>query len=110
MTDPFRLTTGDPRFNPDKPVTVNGYLYLPPSERRQKIVPGRTPNKPVVEVKRKREAPWPGDRLLDADGTLLPGTSMDIGSRQHVRRVGKRAAGRLLDGKIHDARPEVNHG
>lgn len=45
------------------------------------------------------EAPWPGDRLLDADGTLLPGTSMDIGSRQHVRRVGKRAAGRLLDGR-----------
>lgn len=55
MTDPFRLTTGDPRFDPDKPITVNGYLYLPPSERRQKIVPGRTPNKPVVEVKRKRE-------------------------------------------------------
>lgn len=25
----FRLTTGDPRFDPEKPVTVNGYLYRP---------------------------------------------------------------------------------
>lgn len=51
------------------------------------------------------EAPWKGDRLLDADGTMLPGTSMQIGTRQYVRRVGKKSAGRLLDGVQHDGMP-----
>lgn len=26
---PFALTTGDPAFTPDKPATVNGYLFVP---------------------------------------------------------------------------------
>lgn len=51
------------------------------------------------------EGPWPGYRLLDPNGTLLPGTSMDIGSRQHVRRVAKARAGRLLDGIEHNGLP-----
>lgn len=51
------------------------------------------------------EGPWPFDKLLDADGTLLPGDAMQVGSRQYVRRVGKKAAGRLLDGVQHDGEP-----
>lgn len=34
----FRVTTGDPRFQPDKPVTINGFLYRPvdvPTERKE---------------------------------------------------------------------------
>mgnify|MGYP000119545361 CR=1 FL=1 len=26
---PFALSTGDPAFSPDKPATINGYLFLP---------------------------------------------------------------------------------
>lgn len=29
----FRITTGDPRFDPGKPVTVNGFLYVPAKEK-----------------------------------------------------------------------------
>lgn len=29
----FRLTTGDPRFDPAKPATINGYLFHPAKER-----------------------------------------------------------------------------
>lgn len=31
MNDPVRATTGDPRFDPRKPVTVNGYAFAPVS-------------------------------------------------------------------------------
>jgi hypothetical protein len=54
------------------------------------------------------EGPWRGDRLFQADGTLLPGTSMQVGSRQYIRRIGKKAAGQLLDGVIHQAFPQVS--
>ncbi len=53
------------------------------------------------------EAPWRGDRLLESNGTLLPGTSIQVGNRQYVRRVGKARAGRLLDGREWN---EVPHG
>lgn len=29
----FRITTGDPRFDPSAPVTVNGFLYVPAKEK-----------------------------------------------------------------------------
>lgn len=29
----FRITTGDPRFDPGEPVTVNGFLYVPAKEK-----------------------------------------------------------------------------
>lgn len=29
----FRITTGDPRFEPSAPVTVNGFLYVPAKEK-----------------------------------------------------------------------------
>jgi hypothetical protein len=32
MPEPFALLTADPRFNPNEPVTVNGFLYQPASE------------------------------------------------------------------------------
>lgn len=53
---------------------------------------------------------------LTRDGERL---SLEEGSRRHLspygasaimKRVGKAAAGRMLDGVIHDARPEVRHG
>lgn len=28
----FRITTGDPRFDPSRPVTINGFLYVPAKE------------------------------------------------------------------------------
>ena len=28
----FRVTTGDPRFDPSRPVTINGFLYVPAKE------------------------------------------------------------------------------
>lgn len=51
------------------------------------------------------KGPWRGDQLIDQDGTILPGTSMQVGSRVYVRKVGKKAAGRLLDGVEHSAFP-----
>lgn len=53
------------------------------------------------------EGPWPFDKLLDRDGKLLTGDAWQIGSRVYVRRVGKRAAGRLLDGVEHNGMPEA---
>ena len=32
MTEPFRLTTADARFDPRQPVRVNGFLYHPANE------------------------------------------------------------------------------
>lgn len=29
MPEPFRLTTGDPAFDPRKPIMVNGYHFVP---------------------------------------------------------------------------------
>lgn len=31
----FRITTGDPRFTPGEPVTVNGFLYVPASKENE---------------------------------------------------------------------------
>lgn len=31
----FRITTGDPRFDPGEPVTVNGFLYVPASKENE---------------------------------------------------------------------------
>jgi hypothetical protein len=55
------------------------------------------------------ERPWPGDLLLDRDGKQLPGTSVQVGSRVYIRNIGKKKAGRLLDGVEHDAMPEAPH-
>ena len=33
MADPFELKTADPRFDPRKPVEVNGYLYFPHADQ-----------------------------------------------------------------------------
>ena len=32
MTEPFRLTTADARFDPRQPVRVNGFLYHPANQ------------------------------------------------------------------------------
>ena len=51
MSDPFHLTTTDPRFDPDKPVRVNGYLFLP----AKRVLAGvARHDKPLVEVKRRK--------------------------------------------------------
>ena len=50
MSEPLSLTTADPGFSPDKPIRVNGHLFLP-----AKRVLANKPRKPVlVESKRKR--------------------------------------------------------
>lgn len=45
------------------------------------------------------EGDWPGDKILCVDGAVLPGDAMMVRSRAYIRRIGKRAAGRLLDGR-----------
>lgn len=50
---------------------------------------------------------WPHDTLMAADGTILPGDAMKIGSRACIRRIGKKAAGRLLDGVEHNDMPTL---
>lgn len=50
---------------------------------------------------------WPHDKLMQADGSILPGDSMKVGSRAYIRRVGKKAAGRLLDGREHNGFPVI---
>jgi protein gp37 len=54
-----------------------------------------------------------GDIILDAAGKLCA-SSGDIMRGQApftaMRRIGKKAAGRLLDGQLHDGYPEVTHG
>lgn len=32
MTEPFALRTADARFNPNEPISVNGFLYHPANE------------------------------------------------------------------------------
>ncbi|ACL58708.1 phage Gp37/Gp68 family protein [Methylobacterium nodulans] len=55
------------------------------------------------------KGPWPFDRVVDRDGTVLPGDSMCIGTRVYMRPMGKKAAGRLLDGRTWDQMPEKRH-
>lgn len=58
MTAPFALSTGDPRFDPREPVTINGYLYIPADAvraARKPVVHPTAKRKVVVDVKRKRE-------------------------------------------------------
>lgn len=58
MAAPLSLSTGDPRFDPREPVTINGYLYLPADAVHTTRKPAAGPTakrKVVVDVKRKRE-------------------------------------------------------
>lgn len=55
MPEPFSLTTGDPAFDPRRPIKVNGYLFVPAdgrADRPRSAPPGR---RSVVEVQRKRK-------------------------------------------------------
>ena len=51
----FAMQTGDPQFDPRKPIEINGYLFLPAdgSVDKVSVKPGRSP-RTVVEVKRRR--------------------------------------------------------
>jgi protein gp37 len=51
------------------------------------------------------EGPWHREALIDQSGTVLPSDSMPYLGREMVRRFGKKAAGRLLDGQEHNAVP-----
>lgn len=53
----------------------------------------------------RNEGPWPFDKVMQRDGLILPGDAMFIGDRRYVRDVGKKKAGRLLDGRTHDGYP-----
>lgn len=43
------LTTPDPRFNPEHPVTINGYLYVPTADRGVGV-PVPQPERPTQEA------------------------------------------------------------
>lgn len=55
MSKPFALSTGDPRFDKDAPVTVNGYLFVPANYDMAGRVPApKLPRTTVVQVKRRK--------------------------------------------------------
>lgn len=41
MADPFALKTADARFNPNEPVTVNGFLYVPADQCQPRVIPAK---------------------------------------------------------------------
>lgn len=55
MNAPFAISTADPRFDPRKPVTINGYPFLPaePEMAVHQPVPGRH-RVELVPIKRRR--------------------------------------------------------
>lgn len=58
MADTISLSTPDPLFDPDKPVKVNGYLYLPARRvlagKPKVTVPTVRREKSLVEGRRKK--------------------------------------------------------
>ena len=59
MTKPFTFETMDPRWSPDQPVTVNGFLYLPAEPAHAEsapplVLPPLGRRNRVVEVTRRR--------------------------------------------------------
>ena len=54
------------------------------------------------------EPRWPG-LALGIDGVVAPSAEAAAAPHAFLRRCGKRAAGRLLDGVLHDAFPEARH-
>lgn len=60
---PYKLTTGDPYFNPNKPVEINGFLFIP-------VTPAL--RGPAAEL-RKGDHLWMADRIMLADMIDPPG-------------------------------------
>jgi hypothetical protein len=53
MPDPFALKTADARFNPNEPVTINGYKFIPASEHDRRVTELLAYNNEQVERRRK---------------------------------------------------------
>jgi hypothetical protein len=56
MADPCTIATGDPRFEPDGPLLVNGYLFTPAEDR--------TPEHQLVEFCRMLRREYPEISLI----------------------------------------------
>lgn len=63
-----------------------------------------------VPLFHKQNGEWLEDSQINVGTPWIPDSFTTIpGSRGRYNRVGKKAAGRMLDGRTHDARPTVRH-
>lgn len=71
----IQLKTGDPRFRPDEPLTVNGYRFIPaPRPRDQQGVAAAPATEPVHKARRGCDAP--SRREGDEYVCLTPGCGL----------------------------------
>ena len=93
MTEPFRLTTSDARFDPRQPVTVNGYLYLPADGAHASQPATPKHGKSVVLIERRR-------RVITAN----QGGPHEVANTPN--NAGKAGQGSRVDGRVIPARPD----